>query len=296
MVAGYQAYDSDVAGAVPALSVARDDYARLVHLVQLAERAGRPAPEVAVELRARAEPPRTRADSQGVNVLAELPGTDPALRDEVVMVGGHFDSWTPGTGATDNAAGAAVAMEALRILQATGARPRRTIRLALWDGEEHEDYHGSLGWVRAHLGDPETMRLKPEHARVSAYFNFDNGTGRIRGLWTQGNAAARDVLRPLFAPFADLGATTLTLANTGSTDHMPFVGVGVPAFTFLQDPIDYESRTHHTAADVAANLLGDDLKQAATVTAAVLLQVANLDARVPRPAPPAPRTRIPVTK
>jgi Zn-dependent M28 family amino/carboxypeptidase len=211
------------------------------------------------------------------------------------MVGGHFDSWTAGTGATDNAAGTAVAMEALRILRAVGAQPRRTIRIALWDGEEHEDYYGSLGWVRAHLGDPETMRLGPEHGRVSAYFNFDNGTGRVRGLWMQGNAAARDVLRPLLAPFADLGATTLTIANTGSTDHMPFVGVGVPAFTFLQDPIDYETRTHHTAADVAANLLEDDLKQAAVVTAAVLLQTADLDARLPRPAAPAAR-RVPVTK
>ncbi|MDF1501750.1 M20/M25/M40 family metallo-hydrolase [Roseisolibacter sp. H3M3-2] len=288
-VAGYQAYDTDVRGAVPALSVARDDYARLVTLVQRAESAGRPAPTVALELRTRSEPPRTRADSQGVNVVAELPGSDPALRAEVVMVGGHFDSWTAGTGATDNAAGAAVAMEALRILQTVGARPRRTIRLALWDGEEHEDYHGSLGWVKAHLGDPETMRLGAEHGRVSAYFNFDNGTGRIRGLWMQGNAAARDVLRPLLAPFADLGATTLTLANTGSTDHMPFVGVGVPAFTFLQDPIDYETRTHHTAADVGANLLEDDLKQAAVVTAAMLLQVADLDQRVPRAPLPRPR-------
>jgi Zn-dependent M28 family amino/carboxypeptidase len=290
MVGGYQAYDSDASGAPPALSVSRDDYARLLHLVKLAEGAGQAAPVLAVELRARAEAPRTRADSTGHNVIAELPGSDPALKDEVVMVGGHFDSWTAGTGATDNAAGAAVAMEALRILRTVGATPRRTIRIALWDGEEHEDYFGSLGWVRAHLGDPETVTLKPEHAKVSAYFNFDNGTGRIRGLWLQGNAAARAVFQPMLAPFADLGAGTLTLANTGSTDHMPFVGVGVPAFTFLQDPIDYEPRTHHTSADVAANLLEDDLKQAATITAAVLLQTADLPTRVPRTAPPAPRT------
>ncbi|MGZ8415146.1 MAG: M20/M25/M40 family metallo-hydrolase [Gemmatirosa sp.] len=296
MVSGYQAYDSDVSAAVPALSVARDDYARVLNLVQKAQAAGQAAPVLAVELRARAEAPRTRADSQGVNVIAELPGSDPALASEVVMVGGHFDTWTAGTGATDNAAGAAVAMEALRILKTVGAQPRRTIRIALWDGEEHEDYYGSLGWVRAHLGDPETMRLKPAHAQVSAYFNFDNGTGKIRGLWMQGNAAARDVFRPMLAPFADLGATTLTLANTGSTDHMPFVGVGVPAFTFLQDPIDYESRTHHTHADVAANLLEEDLKQAATVTAAMLLQTANLPTRVPRAPLPAARSGIPVTK
>jgi Zn-dependent M28 family amino/carboxypeptidase len=271
------------------MSVARDDYARLVTLVQRAESAGRPAPAVALELRTRSEPPRTRADSQGVNVLAELPGSDPALRAEVVMVGGHFDSWTAGTGATDNAAGAAVAMEALRILRAVGAKPRRTIRIALWDGEEHEDYFGSLGWVRAHLGDPETLRLKPEHARVSAYFNFDNGTGRVRGVWLQGNAAARPLLARWLAPVADLGATTLTLANTGSTDHIPFVGVGVPAFTLLQDPLDYEPRTHHTNADAAANLSGDDLRQAAVVTATLLYNAANAAERVPRPPLPAPR-------
>jgi Zn-dependent M28 family amino/carboxypeptidase len=205
------------------------------------------------------------------------------------MVGGHFDSWTAGTGATDNAAGAAVALEAVRLLTTSGARPRRTIRVALWDGEEHEDYHGSLGWVRAHLGDPETMQVKPEHARVSAYFNFDNGTGRVRGVWLQGNAAARPLIARWLAPVADLGATTLTLGATGSTDHMPFVGVGVPAFTLLQDPLDYEARTHHTNADVAANLAPDDLRQAAVVTATLLYNAANAAERVPRTPLPAPR-------
>jgi Zn-dependent M28 family amino/carboxypeptidase len=205
------------------------------------------------------------------------------------MVGGHFDSWTAGTGATDNAAGAAVAMEALRLLTATGARPRRTIRVALWDGEEHEDYFGSLGYVRKHLGDPETMRLKPAHATVSAYFNFDNGTGRVRGVYLQNNAAVRPIFARFLAPFADLGATTLTIKNVGSTDHMPFTSVGIPAFTFIQDPIDYETRTHHTNLDVAANLLEQDLKQAAVVTAAMLYQTANLDALLPRAPLPKPR-------
>ncbi|GJG85748.1 hypothetical protein tb265_09290 [Gemmatimonadetes bacterium T265] len=287
MVGAYQAYDTDLREAVPAMSVSRDDYARLANLVRLAGRAGRPAPEVAFGIRARLDPPRTRADSTGYDVVAELPGSDPALAAEAVMVGGHFDSWPAGTGATDNAAGAAVAIEAVRLLTAAGARPRRTVRVALWDGEEHEDYFGSLGWVRAHLGDPETMRLKPEHARLSAYLNFDNGTGRIRGVWLQGNAAARPVFRRLLAPIADLGPTTLTIANTGSTDHMPFTGVGVPAFTFLQDPLDYETRTHHTNADVAANLAPDDLRQAAVVTATVLYGAANLPERMPRvPLPP----------
>ncbi len=287
MVGAYQAYDTDLRGAPPAMSVSRDDYARLANLVRLAERAGRPAPEVVVDVRARLDAPRTRADSTGYDVVAELPGSDPALAAEVVMVGGHFDSWPGGTGATDNAAGAAVAIEAVRLLTAAGARPRRTVRVALWDGEEHEDYFGSLGWVRAHLGDPQTMRLKPEQARLSTYLNFDNGTGRIRGVWLQGNAAARPVFRQLLRPVADLGPNTLTIANTGSTDHMPFTSVGIPAFTFLQDPLDYETRTHHTNADVAANLAPDDLRQAAVVTATVLYGAANLGERLPRaPLPP----------
>ncbi len=288
MVGAYQAYDTDLRAAPPAMIVSRDDYARLANLLRLAERAGRPAPEVALGIRARLDPPRTHADSTGYDVIAELPGSDPALKAEVVMVGGHFDSWTAGTGATDNAAGAAVAIEAVRLLTAAGAHPRRTIRVALWDGEEHEDYYGSLGWVRAHLGDPETMRLKPEHARLSTYLNFDNGTGRIRGVWLQGNTAARPVFQRLLAPVADLGPTTLTVANTGSTDHMPFTSVGIPAFTFLQDPLDYETRTHHTNADVAVNLAPDDLRQAAVVTATVLYGAANLPERMPRAPLPSP--------
>ena len=288
LVGAYQAYDTDLRAAPPAMVVSRDDYARLANLVRLAERAGRPAPAIALGIRARLDAPRTRADSTGYNVIAELPGSDPVLKAEVVMVGGHFDSWTAGTGATDNAAGVAVAIEAVRLLTAAGAHPRRTIRIALWDGEEHEDYFGSLGWVRAHLGDPVTMRLKPEHARLSMYLNFDNGTGRVRGVWLQGNAAARPVFQRLLAPVADLGPTTLTIANTGSTDHMPFTSVGIPAFTFLQDPLDYETRTHHTTADVAANLAPDDLRQAAVVTATVLYGAANLPGRLPRvPLPPA---------
>ena len=218
------------------------------------------------------------------------------MRDEVVMVGGHFDAWNSGTGATDNAAGAAVAMEALRILKAVGAQPRRTVRVALWDGEEHEDYFGSLGYVRKHFGDPETMRLLPEHAKVSAYFNFDNGTGRVRGIYLQGNAQARPLVAQRLAPFADLGANTLTIANKGSTDHMPFVSVGIPAFTFIQDPVAYETLTHHTNADVANNLLPDDLKQAAVVTAAVLYMTANLPERLPRLPLPPPRAVAPGTR
>ena len=287
LVSAYQAYDSDVSRAVPGFVMSRGDYARVVNLVRLAGAAGQTAPVLALDLATTSTAPRTHADSLGYDVIAELPGSDHALGREVVMVGGHFDSWTAGTGATDNAAGAAVAMEALRLLHAAGLRPKRTVRLALWDGEEHEDYYGSLGYVRRHFGDPETMKLLPEQASISAYFNFDNGTGRIRGVWLQGNAAVRPLFARMLAPFAGDGVTTLTIANTGSTDHMPFTAVGVPAFTFLQDPLHYEPLTHHTNADVAANLFPADLQQAALVTAAVLYQTANLPEKLPRlPLPP----------
>jgi Zn-dependent M28 family amino/carboxypeptidase len=292
-VSGYQAYDSDIAHSVPGFVMARGDYARVVNLVRLDSVAGRPAPVLALDLATESAAPRTAADSTGYDIVAELPGSDPTLGAEIVMVGGHFDSWNAASGATDNAAGAAVAMEALRLLQTVGARPRRTIRIALWDGEEHEDYFGSLGYVRRHFGDPETMKLLPEQARISAYFNFDNGTGRIRGIWLQGNAAVRPIFATMLAPFADLGATTLTLANTGSTDHMPFTAVGIPAFTFLQDPLHYETVTHHTNLDVAANLFPDDLKQAAIVTAGVLYQTANLPQKLPRTPLPAPHRASP---
>ena len=225
-------------------------------------------------------------------VVAELPGSDPRLAPEVVMIGGHLDSWIGGTGATDNAAGCAVAMEVLRILQAVGAHPRRTIRIGLWDGEEPTaDYSGSVGYVKRHFGDPATLRLLPEHARFDAYFNLDNGTGRIRGLYLQADTAARAIFARILAPLADLGANTLTIANTGSTDHISFVGVGLPAFEFIQDPVDYETRTHHSVLDVGDLLIEEDLKQAAVVMASVVYQAAMLDGRIPRPPLPAPRGR-----
>jgi carboxypeptidase Q len=278
--AAFQAYDTDAGRYAPAMVVSSADYARLANLIRL----GR-APTLEVELRTRVLPD----DSTGFNVVAELPGSDPTLRDQVVMVGGHFDSWPGGTGATDNAAGSAVAMEAMRILAAIGARPRRTIRIALWDGEEHEEYFGSMGYVQKHFGDPVTMRLLPEHSRISAYFNIDGGTGRIRGLYLQGNAAVRPIFAAMLEPLRDLGATTLTIANTGGTDHMPFTSVGIPAFTFLQDPVDYETLTHHTSADMGAMLLESDLRQAAVVVASVLHHTANRPQLLPRRRLPEPR-------
>lgn len=284
VVSSYAAYDSDVSRMVPAFVVERGDYDRLVRLVERGQ-----APTLEINLETRSTAPVTRADSTGYNVIAELRGTDRA--DEIVMVGGHLDSWTASTGATDNAAGVAVAMEALRILRTVGAPLRRTVRFAGWDGEEHEDYFGSMGYVKKHFGDPESMQLKPAHQKISAYFNIDNGTGAIRGIYLQGNTRARSTFASILAPLSDLGASTLTIKNVGSTDHMPFVSVGIPAFTFIQDPIDYETRTHHTDKDEASYLMPDDLKRAAVVVATVLYQVANLPDLVSRMPVPSPRKK-----
>jgi hypothetical protein len=280
-VASYAAYMSDWTKYPPAFVVAREHWNQLARLT----RGGVPV-RLSLEIRARAV-----ARDSGYNVVAEIPGTDPRLRNEVVMLGGHFDSWNAGTGATDNASGAAVGMEVLRILNAVGARPRRTIRLALWDGEEVEDYFGSMGYVKRHFGDPETMTLKPEHRRLSAYFNYDFGTGRIRGFSVQGNADARPVVDAMLRPFHDLGATTTTLQRQGSTDVMPFFAMGLPAFNALQDPVDYSSRTHHTSHDVPDFLIEDDLKQSAAVLASMVLHTANRDALMPRAPLPAPKPK-----
>ncbi|MGH9390350.1 MAG: M20/M25/M40 family metallo-hydrolase, partial [Vicinamibacteria bacterium] len=206
--------------------------------------------------------------AMGENVIAEIAGTDPRLKDEVVLVGGHFDSWHSGTGATDNAAGSAVMMEAMRILEAIGAKPRRTIRIGLWGGEE-QGYWGSKHHVETHYASLSTMELKPAHANLAAYYNLDNGTGKIRGIYLQGNEAVRPIFEKLFEPFAYLGASAVTTENTSGTDHLLFDAVGLPGFQFLQDPIEYESLTHHTNMDVYDHVSEEDLKQAAVVVASV---------------------------
>jgi len=221
------------------------------------------------------------------NVVAEIPGVDAALKEQVVMLGGHFDSWHTGTGATDNGAGSAAAMEAVRILKQVGAKPRRTIRVALWTGEE-QDYFGSIGYVQQHFGDPNTLALKAEHAKLSAYFNLDNGAGRIRGVNLQGNEAARAIFEPWLAPFNYLGAKTLTTLNTGGTDHMPFDALGLPGFQFVQDPLDYETRAHHSNLDVMERVLPDDLKQASVVLASFVYNAAMRDEMIPRKPLPKP--------
>src|SRR5262249_32629189 len=175
-------------------------------------------------------------DLNSFNIVAEIPGTDKA--DEVVMLGAHFDSWHTGTGATDNAAGSAVMMEAMRILKATKLRMRRTVRLALWTGEE-EGLRGSRAYVTKHFADRADMVLKPEHSKFSAYFNVDNGTGAIRGVYLQGNEAISPIFQAWMQPLKNLGMTTLTIRGTGGTDHQSFDAVGLPGFQFIQDPIEY---------------------------------------------------------
>jgi carboxypeptidase Q len=222
----------------------------------------------------------------GFNTLAELPGTD--LAREIVMIGAHFDSTHAATGATDNAAGSAAMMEALRILSVLGIKPRRTIRIALWGGEE-EGLLGSRAYVRRHFGDPDTMQLLPEHETLAAYFNIDNGTGRIRGVWLQDNLAVRPIFQQWIAPLEDLGVTTLGPRSVGGTDHLSFDAVGLPGFQFIQDRLEYQARTHHSNMDVYDRLQRDDMVQMATVAAVFAYDAAMRDEKLPRKALPKPR-------
>jgi hypothetical protein len=213
------------------------------------------------------------------NIVAEIPGTDKA--DEVVMLGAHFDSWASGTGATDNAAGSVVMMEAMRILKSSNVKLRRTVRLALWTGEE-EGLLGSRAYVREHFADRTSMVLKPDHAKLSAYFNVDNGTGKIRGIYLQDNEALRPIFEKWMEPFKPDGMTTLSANGTGGTDHLSFDEVGLPGFQFIQDPIEYETRTHHTNMDVYERIQAADLKQMAVVVATFVYMTANADQLLPR--------------
>ena len=220
-------------------------------------------------------------DTKGYNVIAEISGTDKKLKDEVVMLGGHLDSWQSGTGATDNGAGSMVMMEAVRILKAIGVKPRRTIRIALWSGEE-QGLFGSRGYVKKTFADPADMKLLPAHDKFAAYFNVDNGTGKIRGVYLQGNEAVRPIFQQWLVPFNDLGAKTLTISNTGGTDHLSFDAVGLPGFQFIQDPLEYSTRNHHSNMDVYDHLQEDDLKQAAVIVAAFVYDAAMRDEKLPR--------------
>jgi hypothetical protein len=272
-VSGY--YDEKWHATFPSFVFSREHYGRIMRLLEKKQ-------PVTLSLSLSAQ---FTDNVQGFNVVAEIPGSDPQLGKQVVMLGGHLDSWHTGTGATDNGAGCAVAMEAVRILDAIGVKPRRTIRVALWTGEE-QDYFGSEGYVRKHFGDVSSDARKPEHALLAAYFNLDNGSGRIRGVNLQGNEAARPIFEAWLAPFKYLQAATVTTSNTGGTDHMPFNAVGLPGFQFIQDPLNYESRTHHSSLDVYEEAVPDDLKQASVIMASVVYHAAMRDEMMPRPVPP----------
>jgi carboxypeptidase Q len=223
-------------------------------------------------------------DLKSFNITAEIPGTDKA--DEVVMLGGHFDSWQAGTGATDNGAGSAVMLEAIRLLKASGLKMRRTVRIGLWTGEE-EGLLGSRAYVKEHFGDPETMKLTPEQPKLDAYYNIDNGTGKIRGVYLQGNEAVAPIFTSWMEPFHNLGMTTLSIRNTGGTDHLSFNSVGLPGFQFIQDPMDYDSRTHHSNMDLYERVQEADMKQMAVIVASFVYMTANRPDMIPRkPLPP----------
>jgi carboxypeptidase Q len=220
-------------------------------------------------------------DQEGYNVIAEIPGTDKNLKEQLVMVGAHLDSWQGSTGATDNAAGSAVMMEAVRILKTVGINPRRTIRIALWGGEE-TGLHGSKNYVWNHFTDTSTKKFNAAGDKLSVYLNLDNGSGKIRGIFLQGNSRAKPIFEQWFKPFHDLGATTLSLEDTGGTDFLSFDAIGLPGFQFIQDPLEYGSRTHHSNMDSYDHLSGGDLKQAATIIAAFIYDAAQSDNKIPR--------------
>lgn len=274
---------------IPQMTLATEHYNRLVRMIQAGEKL-----KMTVNIQAE----YNDGDPMAYNTVAEIPGTDPRLKDEIVMLGGHMDSWHAGTGATDNAAGVAVAMEAARIIQSLGLKPRRTIRVALWSGEE-EGLYGSQAYVKEHFGEMQgggnamqamaggtanagTLVKKPDYEKLDAYYNLDNGTGKIRGVYMQGNSAVRPIFEQWLAPFGDMGAKTLTLANTGSTDHVSFDRIGLPGFQFIQDEIEYSTLTHHSNQDVFDRIQADDIKEAATVMAAFVYQTAMLDEKMPR--------------
>jgi carboxypeptidase Q len=224
-------------------------------------------------------------DVDGMNIIGEIPGG--AKKDEIVMIGAHFDSWHSGTGATDNGAGSAVMIEVMRILKTLNLKLDRTVRIGLWSGEE-QGLFGSRAYVKEHFGDSKTMRTTTEQAKVSGYFNLDNGSGKIRGVYLQGNEAMRPVVEPWLAPFRDMGATTVSIRNTGGTDHLSFNAVGIPGFQFIQDPLDYSTITHHSNMDTFDHAVPEDLMQASAVIATFVYETANRKEMLPRRELPRP--------
>ncbi len=286
-------WDMNAPPVPPQITLAAEHYNRLVRMINAGEKL-----KMAVELEV-----EFQDNQMGYNTIAEIPGTD--LADEIVMLGAHMDSWHSGTGATDNAAGCAAVMEAVRIIKALDLHPRRTIRIALWTGEE-QGLFGSKGYVAEHFGSYPEPTTRPsgrtrrpttqlvtsqptrnlikrsEYEKLSVYFNLDNGTGRIRGVHLEGNEAARPIFRQWLAPFADLDAQTLTISKTGGTDHVSFDAIGLPGFQFIQDSIEYWSRTHHANMDLYDHASAEDLKQCSVILATFVYNAAMMDERFPR--------------
>jgi hypothetical protein len=294
---GWFTYQREHAEPLPVVVMAIESYGRVYRLLKA---------NVPVTIEMDVETEFTGDHEHGFDTIAEIPGTDPKLKDEVVMVGGHLDSWASATGATDNGAGTVVAMEVMRILTALKVQPRRTIRVGLWTGEEQGEF-GSYGYVKQHFGFvplstapdqvklPDFLRkpagpveLKPEQQKISGYFNLDNGSGKIRGIYLQENAAISSIFQQWMSPLADLGVTGITMRNTGGTDHEAFDSVGIPGFQFIQDQLDYSSRTHHSNQDTYERLQPDDLAQAATVEAIFVYNTAQRDQMLPRKPLPHP--------
>jgi len=294
---GWFTYQREHAEPLPIVVMAIENYGRVYRLLKA---------NVPVTVEMDVETEFTGDHEHGFDTVAEIPGTDPKLKEEVVMVGGHLDSWASATGATDNGAGTVVAIEVMRILNALHVQPRRTIRVGLWTGEEQGEF-GSYGYVKQHFGfvplstEAEQMKLpdflrkpagpvqlKPEQQKISGYFNVDNGSGKIRGVFLQENAAVVPIFQQWMAPLQDLGVSTLTMRNTGGTDHEAFDSVGVPGFQFIQDPLDYGSRTHHSNMDTYERLQPDDLAQAAVVEAIFVYNTAMRDQMLPRKPLPHP--------
>ena len=277
-------FDREPLPMAPQVAVAAEHYNRILRMLAKGEN---------VELEMNLAVATTREDSV-YNVIAEIPGSD--LKDEVVMIGAHLDSWHGGSGATDNGTGVATCMEAMRILKKLNLKPRRTIRIGLW-GAEEQGLLGSRAYVKQHLGErvarqgdserssadgPPPVSHKPEAEKFSAYFNNDNGTGRIRGVYMQGNEAVRPIFRAWLEPFRGMGASTLSLSNTGGTDHTSFDAIGLPGFQFIQDDIEYFTRTWHSTMDVYERAIEEDLKEASVIMATFAFSAAMRDEKIPR--------------
>ena len=283
---GMRVYSKGAPATIPQLVAETEQYNRIMRLIKQG---------IAVKMSVDVEAKFYEDDTQGYNTIAEIPGTD--LKDEVVMVGGHLDSWHSGNGSTDNGAGVTVAMEAMRIIAASGLKPRRTIKIGLWTGEE-QGLLGSRGYVAKNLatlgdgsdtaafaamaGGPRTLNKKAGYDKFAAYYNLDNGTGQIRGINMQGNELLRPMFKEWLAPFKDIAASTVSVNSVGGTDHLAFDAVGLPGFQFIQDPIEYGGRTWHTTQDVADRTLEEDLKRSAVIMATFAFQSAMTDAKLPR--------------